>query len=175
MYSAEVTLNKKMLKGTLDFYVIVNTQKELQKLNIEKTIHGIFKSLGELDMTCISALLIQAILRLESLEDYEITELYSKEKTLEDIDNNFMSIFSFLHELMSKCMPKNTGSIESEFEEVEDGFLSDSDWDIAYMEYLWTTTLQRDNFWETTPKNFFEQVDIYKKMNGIKDEEFEEL
>lgn len=174
MYQAEVILNETKLKGTLDFYVIANTQKELEKLDIKKSIHGIFKGLGELDMTCISALLIQSISRVSDLDESEITRIYSKEKTLEEIDNNFMSIFSFIHELMAKCMPVAREEVESEFEDEEE-FDNDTDWDIAFMEYQWTTILKRTDFWGTTPKNYFEQMDIYKKVHGIKEDKFEEL
>ncbi|HFC9286524.1 TPA: hypothetical protein ACF0RC_001291 [Clostridium perfringens] len=35
------------------------------------------------------------------------------------------------------------------------------------MEYVWCTLLNRDNFEETTPLEWFSQFEIYKKINNI--------
>lgn len=62
-------------------------------------------------------------------------------------------------------MPKTNKKLkESEFEDIP----SAKDWDIASMEYIWTTVLRRNDFWKTTPKNYFEQVDVYCKLNNKK-------
>lgn len=35
------------------------------------------------------------------------------------------------------------------------------------MEYVWCTLLNRNNFEETTPLEWFSQFEIYKKINNI--------
>lgn len=35
------------------------------------------------------------------------------------------------------------------------------------MEYVWCTLLNRDNFEEATPLEWFSQFEIYKKINNI--------
>ena len=35
------------------------------------------------------------------------------------------------------------------------------------MQYVWCTLLNRDNFEETTPLEWFSQFEIYKKINNI--------
>lgn len=35
------------------------------------------------------------------------------------------------------------------------------------MEYVWCTLLNRDDFEETTPLEWFSQFEIYKKINNI--------
>lgn len=43
------------------------------------------------------------------------------------------------------------------------------------MEYMWYSVLRRtDDFYERLPKYIIKMIDIYKKMNNIKDEEVEE-
>ena len=70
-----------------------------------------------------------------------------------------------------KCLPKTKSKEESIF---EDDYYDDKDWEFDYMEYIWNSIIGRnDNFWNITPKNYFEQVEIYKKFNNIKTEEVE--
>ena len=41
------------------------------------------------------------------------------------------------------------------------------------MEFFWTTKLKRNDFWSITPKNYFEQIEIYERVNGSNKEKEE--
>ena len=87
----------------------------------------------------------------------------------------YSRFFDYISELFRACLPKNEES-DDEFEDIPDSFTdADKDWDFSYMEYLWMSSLKRDNFWGTTPKNFFEQIEIHRSLNEPKQEDIEEL
>ena len=68
-------------------------------------------------------------------------------------------------------MPKNlTKSEDDEFEEILDD-KDIKDWDFPYMEYIWTTELKKNDFWSVTPRNFFEQIEIHRRLSGDKFED----
>lgn len=164
MYIACIELNGKQYEGTLDFYVLKEVQKTLEKLNRKLKLHEIFKALADEDMQVISCLILHSLVRKEnSIED--INRDYTAIKNDEELIDYFININKFLIDLLDECMPKEEKKEESELEDIPD-FSSYDDWDLTYMEYLWTTILKRENFWNITPKNFFEQADIHLKVNG---------
>ncbi|WP_286315885.1 hypothetical protein [Romboutsia ilealis] len=82
----------------------------------------------------------------------------------------YISIFEYINKLLEKCMPSidKTKEIGDLFEEED---IEKKDWDFDYMEYLWYSILKRtDDFYKITPKTFFKQMDIWKKMNNVKEE-----
>ena len=81
-----------------------------------------------------------------------------------------LPIFNYINLLFNKCMPKNKNESNILFEEELDSL--EEDWDFAYMEYMWYSVLKRsDDFFKVTPKTFFEQMDIYKKIKNIENED----
>lgn len=164
MYTANLELNKNVYVGTLDFYVLVETQKILRNLNRSLTIQGIFEGLAGEDMEIISTLVLQSVLRCNN-NIKDIMHDYTIEKTDMEIIEYFIAINTFLMELLQECMPKtDKASQKDEFEDIPD-FEETKDWDIDEMEYIWSTTIKRQDFWSTTPKNFFKQMDIHIKFN----------
>ena len=78
---------------------------------------------------------------------------------------------------MSKCLykPKKLKKEEDIFEDEEDD-LNIEDWDLSNIEYTWNSILNRqENILTITPKNYFEQIEIYKKVNKINDNEVKEM
>lgn len=174
MYIACIDLNGNRYEGTLDFYVLKEVQKTLKKLNRDLKIHEIFHALADEDMQVISCLILHSLVRKGNCIE-NINKDYTVSKNDEELIDYFININSFLIELLDECMPKEEKESESEFEDIPD-FSGHSDWDLTYMEYLWTTILKRENFWNITPKNFFEQVDIHLKINSNeKKEKYEEI
>lgn len=164
MYTAYLTLNNKIFEGTLDFYVLKETQNTLKKMNKNLKIIDIFNKIAEQDMEVISTLILQSLMRKNNNANI-IKKSYTAKKTDEEVVEYFIAINSFMLDLLEECMPKaNKKESESEFEDIP----SSKDWDISTMEYLWTTVLKRNDFWRTTPKNYFEQVDIHSKLNNPK-------
>lgn len=164
MYTAYLTLNNKIFSGTLDFYVLKETQNTLKKMDRNLKITDIFNKVAEQDMEVISTLILQSLMRRNNNANI-IKKSYTAKKTDDELVEYFIAINSFMLDLLEECMPKasKTG-IESEFEDIP----SSKDWDMASMEYLWSTVLKRNDFWSTTPKNYFEQLDIYSKLNNPK-------
>lgn len=165
MYTANLELNNNMYIGTLDFYVLIETQKVLRNLNRDITIQQIFEALSNEDMEVISTLVLQSLLRgSNNVED--IMRDYTAVKNDDEVIEYFIAINTFLIDLLKECMPKaEKESKEDEFEDIPD-FEETKDWDIAEMEYIWSTAIKRQDFWRTTPKNFFAQMDIHIKFNS---------
>lgn len=165
MYTANLELNNNMYVGTLDFYVLIETQKVLRNLNRAMTIQQIFESLSNEDMEVISTVVLQSLLRCSNNPE-DIMRDYTVSKTDDEVIEYFISINTFLMDLLKECMPRiKKESDEDEFEDVPD-FEDTKDWDIEEMEYIWTKALERQDFWRTTPKNFFAQMDIHIKFNS---------
>ena len=164
MYTAYITLNNKTFQGTLDFYVLKETQKILKKMDKNLKITDIFNKIAEQDMEVISTLILQSLMRKNNNSNI-IKKSYTAKKNDEELVEYFIGINSFMLNLLEECMPKsNKQEVNNEFEDVP----SSKDWDMATMEYFWTTVLKRDDFWKTTPKNYFEQIDIHSRLNNPK-------
>lgn len=164
MYTAYLILNNRVFSGTLDFYVLMETQNTLKKMGKNLKIVDIFNKIAEQDMEVISTLILQSLMRKNN-NSKTIKKAYTAKKTDKELIEYFIAINSFIIDLLEECMPKTNKKLkESEFEDIP----SAKDWDIASMEYIWTTVLRRNNFWKTTPKNYFEQVDVYCKLNNKK-------
>lgn len=175
MYTSKLEIGEKQFKGTLDMYVLKDIQEDLSKLDIYTTIPNIFTKLSKLDMTYISSLVLKSISRIDESLEKEFLEIYLREREdeLENI-NMFNSIFIYINDLMDKCIPKSNSKEKESIFEDEYLLYEDIDWELDYMEYVWNSVIGRnDNFWNITPKNYFEQIEIYKKFNNIKTEEVE--
>lgn len=169
MYNSEIKINNEKLKGTLDFWVLNKVQEDLQELGYEFKIHELFESISnieDINMHVVMSILLFSIYRYSNIDIDDIEEKFMKDKF--DIDK-FNRLFEYINNLLKKCMPLNNSEDEL-FEECED-IKERKDWDFPYMEYLWYSVLKRNaNFYSITPKQFFAQMDIYKKINNIKDD-----
>ena len=118
-------------------------------------------------MHVVMSILLFSIQRYSSIDEEEIEETVLSK----DIDiDMFNAIFNYINLLFNKCMPKNKNESNILFEEELDSL--EEDWDFAHMEYMWYSILKRsDDFFKVTPKTFFEQMDIYKRINNIENEE----
>ncbi|MBY1674651.1 hypothetical protein KWY38_04305 [Clostridioides difficile] len=167
MNTVKIELNGKIFKGTLDFYVIRQVQEDLKENNVESKVHEIFLNISNLDKLSeystqytLSSLLLYSILRVENITDKEFEGEFKLEK---DSIKLFETIFTYINNLMKKCIQKSNED-ESEFEEE---YISNKDWNFAHMEYLWYSVLKRtDDFYRATPKMFFEQMDVLEEVNG---------
>lgn len=174
MHSCKITINNKKFKGILDFGTLLKVKEDLFYNGYELTIPEIFKSISDINninMHIVMSILLFSIQRYSNIDEEEIERLVlSKELNLNDFNN----IFSYINLLFNKCMPKNKDKsnmlFEEDFESCED------DWDFANMEYMWYSILKRtDDFYKVTPKTFFEQMEMYKKINNIENEEIDYL
>lgn len=178
MYTATIKFNDKKLKGTLDFYVLKKVQQELISIGINLRIEQILAELLEGNVIVMSSIFIQSIVRLTDIDPEELLELKNKHFKLKSddkwLEKCFGEWFGYFEDLCVACLPKSDKKIESEFEDFPTSESKD-DFDFAQLEYTWTYVLKRDDFWNTTLKNFVEQVEIYKRQNQQKTEEIEEL
>ena len=177
MYISTLELNGKKYKGTLDFFVLKDIQDDLSKIGIETTIPNIFKAISEFDMNYISSFVLKSISRIDEISEEEFLKNYISQKNEEEIIKNFNSIFIYINDLMSKCLykPKKLKKEEDIFEDEEDD-TNIEDWDLSNIEYTWNSILNRqENILTITPKNYFEQIEIYKKVNKINDNEVKEM
>lgn len=178
MYISTLELNGKKYKGTLDFFVLKDIQDDLSKIGIITTIPNIFKAISEFDMNYISSFVLKSISRIDEISEEEFLENYLSQKNEEEIIKNFNSIFIYINDLMSKCLykPKKLKKEEDIFEDEEDDDTNIEDWDLSNIEYTWNSILNRqENILTITPKNYFEQIEIYKKVNKINDNEVKEM
>lgn len=115
----------------------------------------------------LCSFLLHSIARCSHKTEEEISYIFNNEKleTIEDISKAFQDRFDYINKLIKKCMPKGE---ESEFDDSEDIYISKKDgWDFANMEYLWYTILKRsDDFYKSTPKNFFLQMEQFNKAHS---------
>ncbi|MEG0667844.1 MAG: hypothetical protein RR460_04385 [Clostridium sp.] len=174
MYKAIFEIDNYKFHGTLDMYAIKRAQEELEECNKKMQIHEIFKGVADLDMHCITAIILQSIMRGGDICEEKFLELHLKDRSDENLEKNIENSMKFLSVLLKKCMPKNEESTEDEFEDIPELDQENiKDWDFPYMEYLWTTKLNKNDFWSVTPKNLFEQIEIFKRVNSEKTEEVE--
>lgn len=176
MYESILCIGDKKYKGILDFYVMRKVQEYLKENGFNFTIQEIFKSLSDienLNMHSVCSLTVNSISRAMNLDEDTIAE------EIMNIDINeeerFKNIFEFLNSLIKKCMPTSDSNEDSIFDDDLD-FIDDtkSDWDFYFMEYTWATILKRsDDFYKSTPKNFFCQVEIHNKLTGVQQENIE--
>ena len=176
LYISTLELNGKKYKGTLDFYVLKDIQDDLSKIGINTTIPNIFKAISEFNMDYISSFVLRSISRIDEISEQEFLENYLNQKE-DEILNNFNSIFKYINDLMSKCLYRSKDiNIENDIFEDEDHDINMEDWDLSNIEYTWNSILNRqENILNITPKNYFEQIEIYKKLNKINDNEVEEM
>lgn len=165
MYKAELIINNKKFKGTLDFEVLKNTLAELKKLGKNFTFLAFFKAIKENNMEVISALVIKSIAKLGEYTEDQIAITYiNSENTLDKELENFNNILTYLNELFEECMPKGKSKSNSIFDDEEE-FEDIEDWNLAEFEYVWESDMGRSNFWDITPKNFYEQLEVLEKRN----------
>lgn len=169
MYSSQIIIDNKKYIGILDFWVLKKVQEDLKELGQEVKINEIFEGLSNIEnikMESVMSILLFSIVRGSNVEVEEIEDKFLKDKF--DIDK-FNILFKYINNLILKCMPMKSN--EEALFEFEEDIEEEEDWDFSYMEYLWYSVLKRsDDFYSITPKNFFSQMDIYKKMNNIKEE-----
>ena len=171
MYKAVFIIDNYKFNGTLDMYVIKKVQEELERCNKNLKVYEIFKRVANLDMYCISAIILKSILRCGDISEEDFLTLYLKDRDEEELKVNINNSIEFLNELFKKCMPKNlTNGEDDEFEEILDD-KDIKDWDFPYMEYIWTPELKKNDFWSVTPRNFFEQIEIHRRLSGDKFED----
>lgn len=177
MYISTLELNGKKYKGTLDFFVLKDIQDDLSKIGITTTIPNIFKAISEFDMNYISSFILKSISRINEISEEDFLNNYLNNKNTEEIIKNFNSIFVYINDLMSKCLytPPKVKKEDNIFED-EECDTNIEDWDLSNIEYTWNSILNRqENILTITPKNYFEQIEIYKKINKINDNEVEEM
>ena len=169
MYNANLILNKTEYSGKLDFFVLKNIQTEFFKeFEEEVKIVDIFEKLSNFDMKMMVVFIMETLNRNGS----DKKEIYKDFSSEQNLLSKFVNCYTYINEIIQKCMPKNskkkTNKFEDEFEDEED-IDGIKDWEFDWMEYMWTTTLKRNDFWSTTPKNFFEQLNIYKRVNKVEE------
>lgn len=173
MYSSKININDVKYQGILDFWVLRKVQDDLSDIGLEYKIHELFEGLSDIKnikMEIIMSILLFSVVRYSNVECEEIEEKFIKDKF--DIDK-FNKLFDYINNLIKKCMPLNQSNEDDLFEEYidEDIEKEKEDWDFPFMEYLWYSVLKRtDDFYSVTPKTFFAQMDIYKKMNNVKED-----
>lgn len=172
MNKSKLILSNKKFIGTLDMEVLTNTKLELSKLNKHFTISDIFIQLSKNDMDCICSLAIQSICKCMNVEEDYIVDIFVNEENELKRFINLQSIYEYINDLLEKCMPPNKKKEDSIFVDIPE--YNTKDWDLPYMQYLWETTMNKKNsFWDVTPKAFFEQIEVFKVVNDIKEEEVE--
>ena len=174
MYTSTLNLDGHEFKGTMDIYSLKKIQEDLLNEGEQTSITNIFIKISEFNMLYISSFVLNTLARIDKSQSNKFLEIYLKDTDDLEALNRFNSIFTYINDVMTKCLPKTKESKEESI--VEDDYLlyEDKDWELDYMEYIWNSIIGRnDNFWNITPKNYFEQLNIYKKFNNIKDEEVE--
>ncbi|MGL5749879.1 MAG: hypothetical protein ACRCXT_05080, partial [Paraclostridium sp.] len=134
-------------------------------------VKDIFKSLSEIEninMYTVSSIILHSIIRVENLDEEVI------EKNFIDSTGNislYIDSFEYIKSLLDKCIPNSEKYIDDIDDLFEDYETDEKDWDFDYMEYIWYSILKRqDDFYRVTPKNFFKQMDIWKSMNNVKED-----
>lgn len=167
MFEAYLTLSDRELIGTLDFYVLKTTQDDLKKNEVNLTIPELCKKAFEGDALVISTLLINSIMRKTDVTPQEIMQLREADTNRDEkkIGECFIKIFDYLKELFEVCFPTEEYQpfVDDDDALFEDEFEDEKDYDFATMEYMWITYLHRNDFWETTPKKYIEQIQIFSK------------
>lgn len=167
MFSSKIIINNKKFEGILDFWVLKKVQANLKELGLEFKIHELFEKIADfenIEMNIVTSLLLFSVVRHMKVDE----EAIEKEFIEDELDlEKFSELFNYINSLINNSMPMKENDVDL-FEEEE---LETEDWDFSYMEYLWYSVLKRsDDFYSTTPKTFFSQMDIHKKMNSVKEE-----
>lgn len=170
MNSALLKINNKEFKGTIDFYVLRKVQEDLVQYGYEFKIFELFESMSDIkniNMYTVTSIILFSISRYSNINEKIVEEEFIKDER--DIEK-FSYIFEYINKLLEKCMPLKESLDENLFDE-EDDFKDKKDWDFEYMEYLWYSVIKRqDDFYRVTPRNFFSQMEIWKKMHKVKEE-----
>ena len=168
MFSSKIIINNKKFEGILDFWVLKKVQNNLNENGLDYKIHQLFEKISDIeniDMNIVTSILLFSIVRYSKVDEEDVEKEFVEDKL--DLQK-FNSLFIYINKLMTNSMPINKNEDVDLFEEEE---IEQDDWDFPYMEYLWYSILKRnDDFYSITPKTFFEQMDIYKKMNNVKEE-----
>lgn len=171
MFSSKIIINDNKFEGILDFWVLKKVQNDLKEHGIENKIHELFEKISDIeniDMNIVTSLLLFSIVRYMKIDESIVEKEFLEDKL--DL-YKFNNIFSYINKLIINAMPMDENKEDIFEEEIEQ-----EDWDFPYMEYLWYSILKRtDDFYGITPKIFFEQMDIYKKMNNVKEENIKYL
>lgn len=158
----------------MDIYSLKKIQEDLLNEGEQTSITNIFIKISEFNMLYISSFVLNTLARIDKSQSNKFLEIYLKDTDDLEALNRFNSIFTYINDVMTKCLPKTKESKEESIFEDDYLLYEDKDWELDYMEYIWNSIIGRnDNFWNITPKNYFEQLNIYKKFNNIKDEEVE--
>lgn len=173
MHSCKITINNRKFKGILDFGTLSKVKEDLFENGYDLTIPQIFRSISDINninMHVLMSILLFSITRYSDIDEEEIEEIIlTKDLGLD----TFNSIFSYINLLLKRCMPQKQ---EEELLFEEESSLDEEDWDFSHMEYLWHSVLKRnDNFYKVTPKTFFNQMEAYKKINNIENEDIDYL
>lgn len=174
MYKAKIKLNGKEYKGTLTFATIKEIQEVLET-DFEKklTVTQIFEALEKKDLIVISTFILATLKELNKEKENEIVRDFAEDgqDSLEELENKFKKMITYVNDIFKKCMPLNSKKEVNKRQFVSLNEES-GDWEYDNLEFLWNSILKRNNnFLDITPKNFFEQVNAYKKANKIQDEE----
>ena len=174
MHTSTLNLDGHEFKGTMDIYSLKKIQEDLLNEGEQTSITNIFIKISEFNMLYISSFVLNTLARIDKSQSNKFLEIYLKDTDDLEALNRFNSIFTYINDVMTKCLPKTKESKEESIFEDDYLLYEDKDWELDYMEYIWNSIIGRnDNFWNITPKNYFEQLNIYKKFNNIKDEEVE--
>ena len=174
MYTSTLNLDGHEFKGTMDIYSLKKIQEDLLNEGEQTSITNIFIKISEFNMLYISSFVLNTLARIDKSQSNKFLEIYLKDTDDLEALNRFNSIFTYINDVMTNCLPKTKESKEESIFEDDYLLYEDKDWELDYMEYIWNSIIGRnDNFWNITPKNYFEQLNIYKKFNNIKDEEVE--
>lgn len=175
MYTETLILSGERFIGTLDMEVLKLIQEDLLKMYKRVTIPDIFIKISEKNMDAICSLVLQSISKQMNISQDYIADLFIGESDEKLRTDNYINLYKYVGNLLEKCMPKDTKQQE-ESEFVDIPIYKTEDWDLAYMQFLWETTMDKKTlFWNVTPKNFFEQINVFKEVNEIEDEEVEWL
>ncbi|MDB2049344.1 hypothetical protein [Clostridium perfringens] len=148
------------LQATLNMKCIYLVKEDLAEKEIFLSIPQIFSKIADFDADVLSSLIIRSVQQCMDMEEEEIMILLGLDDAIE-----------LVGALIKKCMPKNDTIKKVNEIEFEDDEEDVKDWDFDFMSYLWSSVLKRsDDFFKSTPKYFFKQIDNHKKFNNIKDE-----
>lgn len=180
MYKAKLKLNNNEFEGTLTFETLKNIQRSLRKeFDRKLNVQEIFIALSSRDFEVISCFLIETI---KSCNYDKSKEIKLSNRNYDDIESEIEeleNIYKYINDILDECLPLNSSNNDSEFEDEFEDIIEDckdcKDWEFGWMQYLWESVLKRNNFYNKTAKEFFEQLEIHKKANNVKDEEVEEL
>lgn len=150
----KIKLNGTFCTLSVNLYSLYNTTSELSI-----TTPKLLERLSRLDLDAYSYIIYYSLeqhnpnIKYDDILDLELEEV--------------LEIIEVVNVELAKAMPKSKEEDNNSSSNNND---DDEDWNYPYMEYIWNTILKRaTNFLYTTPRNLFEQFDIYKKVNGLEE------